>query len=295
MTAQFPTKRHKTITTRGGAKLTIPGGMQVPADFRYVETKDYLIEKCMAAWATTGGDGLPLDFRLVGPPGVGKNVTVYALAARRQQPLYIVQGHEELTAEDLVVSATLASGGKVKYIASPLLAAMREGAICFIDEIAKMRPRALAPLASVLDQRRSIYSSLLGEEFPAHPDFRFCAAYNPTDADAFDLAPWLKRRTLPELEVSLPDVETLEEIIRLHDVADGTLCHTVISRLREMSKGHRVNIDAGTAIRLMTYIRRLDCLRSDGDIPLGDVVEIAIRTIAGQGINKRKGEPEEEE
>ena len=38
-----------------------------------------LLGKCLAAWLIDGGEG-PLHFRLVGPPGVGKNELVYYLA-----------------------------------------------------------------------------------------------------------------------------------------------------------------------------------------------------------------------
>jgi len=286
MITQFQLRDDKTYNDPRGVTLTLPGGILVSRDYKYVDTGASLFEQCQAAWDASGGDDLPLAFRLVGPPGVGKNATVYALAARRQQPLYIVQGHEEVTAEDLVVCATVASGGQVSYIASPLLAAMLEGGICFIDEIAKMRPRALAPLSSVLDERRSISSALLGMTFKAHPDFRFCAAYNPTDADAFDLAPWLRRRTLPELDVPVPNLKIIEKIINAHDGVNDGLLAAVLKRLRQMP--NQVSLDAGTARQLVSYVRRLDHFRDNTAWEIEDIIEIAIAQIIGDQLDSRK-------
>src|SRR5690242_12426729 len=102
----FPTDEARIERVGDDIELLVPGGMRVPRTFPYIETGDYLIEKCEAAWSTFDGNGRPLNFRLVGPPGVGKNAAVYALAARQRRPLYILLGNEELTAEDLVVSAS---------------------------------------------------------------------------------------------------------------------------------------------------------------------------------------------
>lgn len=253
--------------------LVVPGGMRVPTKYPYIDTGDHLLEKCEAAWSTFQGDGRPLSFRLVGPPGVGKNAAVYALAARRKQPLYILLGHEELTAEDLVATAAMRRDGGFDYVASPLLAAMLNGGICFIDEIAKMRPRALAPLASLLDRRRTVDSALLGRRFYAKPDFRLCAAYNETDADAFDLAPWLRRRTLPELTVSRPNWDTLKEIVHQQYSNESGLYLEIERRAKERN----IQTDAGTLLRLLSFAERLERLAEVLNIDVGDAVDVAFK------------------
>jgi MoxR-like ATPase len=54
----------------------------------------------------------------------------------RQQPLYVIQGHEELLPEDLAVTARIADGQRIEYVGSPLLAAMVMGGIVFFDDFA---------------------------------------------------------------------------------------------------------------------------------------------------------------
>lgn len=113
----------------------------------------------------------PLAPLLVGEPGMGKNRLIYELARATGKPLYVLQGHEDVTAEDLVCAVRFSDEAdkRMDYILSPLATAMLRGGICFIDEVGKLRAKALAPLASVLDERRYLDSTLLGERIHAHP------------------------------------------------------------------------------------------------------------------------------
>jgi hypothetical protein len=126
--------------------------------------RDEEMKKILASWMGVH-DSLPLAPVLVGEPGLGKNIMVYEGTRIRGQDLYIFQGHEDVTAEDLICAVRFSDDPRKKmdYILSPLVSAAVRGAVCFVDEIAKIRTRALAPLASLLDERRYIDSTLLGE------------------------------------------------------------------------------------------------------------------------------------
>jgi len=158
----------------------------------------------------------PLSPLLVGEPGVGKNRLVYELARVTRKELYIVQGHEDVTPEDLVCAARMSDDleRRVDYILSPLATAMLRGGICFLDEIGKLRPRALAPLASVLDDRRYVDSVLLGERVHAHPGFRFVAATNSVDLESGMIPEFVRSRLRPMIEVPLPSRKEMDEIVR---------------------------------------------------------------------------------
>jgi len=166
-----------------------------------------------AAWMG-GGNTPPLSPILVGDPGVGKNRLVYELASRSGRNLFILQGHEDMTAEDLACSVRFSDNGSkgMEYVLSPLTTAMIRGGICFIDEIGKIRPRALALLVSVLDERRYIDSALLGERVYAAPGFRFIAATNTGEINA--LPEFIRSRMRPVIKVGLPDKVELNSIIK---------------------------------------------------------------------------------
>lgn len=169
----------------------------------------------LAAWI--GQPGFPpLAPLLVGEAGVGKNRLIYELARCTGKELYLFQGHEDVTAEDLACTVRFSDDPqrKMDYILSPIATAMRRGAICFVDEIGKLRSRALAPLVSVLDERRYLDSNLLGERIVAHPGFRFVAATNTVDLAGNALPEFIRSRLRPQIEVGFPPREEIDRIVR---------------------------------------------------------------------------------
>ncbi|MCH8196077.1 MAG: AAA family ATPase, partial [Chloroflexi bacterium] len=66
-----------------------------------------------------------------GEPGVGKNRVVYELARRTGKDLYIFQGHEDVTAEDLACAVRFSdyADRKMYYVVSPLVTALLWGGI----------------------------------------------------------------------------------------------------------------------------------------------------------------------
>jgi len=172
-----------------------------------------------AAWMA-GNLSLPMSPLLIGEPGVGKNRLIYELALKTGRQLYIFQGHEDVTSEDLACTVRFSdnSASVMDYMISPLVTAMHNGGICFIDEIGKIRPRALALLVSVLDERRYIDSTLLGERIHAHPAFRFVAATNTADLNL--LPEFIISRMRPQISIGFPPKEEIDNIIR--DQCKGT-------------------------------------------------------------------------
>lgn len=175
------------------------------------------IKTIIAAWIS-GKDRLPLSPLLLGEAGVGKNRIVYECAKICGKDLYAEQGHEDLTPEDLICSVRFSDDPdkKMDYILSNLSTALVQGGIFFLDGIAKMRSRALSPLESVLDERRYIDSSILGERIVAHPGFRFIAATNPEDMDENRLPDFIKSRIRPLIHFGYPDLEDTNRIIQTH-------------------------------------------------------------------------------
>ncbi|TFG40571.1 MAG: MoxR family ATPase, partial [Bacteroidia bacterium] len=161
-----------------------------------------------------GDHSLPLIPLLIGEPGVGKNRLVYELAQKTDRQLYIFQGHEDVTSEDLACTVRFSdhTSSVMDYMLSPLVTAMYNGGICFIDEIGKIRPRALALLVSVLDERRYIDSTLLGERIHAHPGFRFVAATNTADLNL--LPEFIVSRLRPQISIGYPPKDEIDDIIR---------------------------------------------------------------------------------
>jgi MoxR-like ATPase len=207
-----------------------------------IVSRENEMRKVLAAWMgrrTTQ----PLSPLLVGEPGVGKNRIVYECARLCDKELYIFQGHEDVTAEDLICSVRFSDdpGKKMDYIVSPLVTAMLRGGVCFIDEIAKIRPRALAPLASILDERRYVDSVLLGERIHAHRGFRFVAATNTDDLDETPLPEFIRSRMRPVIRVDYPERSEIDGIIRSHFEEMKKDGFSLLDRFWELWGSHKIN------------------------------------------------------
>ena len=166
-----------------------------------------------AAWIS-GARSQPLAPLLVGPPGCGKNRIVFEMAKRMGLDLYVCQGYENITAEELACSLLPADegNGRIEYLISTLATAMFKGGICFIDEIGKFPGKALALLASVLDDRRYLDLDLIGERIQAHPRFRFIAATNSEDMEG--LPDFVRSRLFPLIRVDKPEPEMISTIVK---------------------------------------------------------------------------------
>ena len=168
----------------------------------------------LTAWMW-GEDGFPLSPLLLGDPGFGKNRIVYECARLCGKELYIYQGHEDVSAEDLVCTVRFSDDPdkKMDYVLSALSTAMVVGGVCFIDEIAKIRRKPLALLASLLDERRYLDSILLGERISVHPGFRFIAATNTDDLKGGLLPDFIRSRMRPRIYVGYPGRREINAII----------------------------------------------------------------------------------
>jgi MoxR-like ATPase len=132
-----------------------------------------------------------------------------------------------------------------------LFAAMLRGGICFFDEIGKAPTAALDPLASVLDDRRTLTSVLAGIHLKAHPDFLFCAALNQDEEEGLGLPGFIDERTRPAIKVDYPAAVIMERILRIYLPKAGDAWFQVF--LSQYQKG----ISPRGVITLLSYAFRL--------------------------------------
>ena len=85
-----------------------------------------------ALFETAYENGLPL--LLKGPTGCGKTRFVEHMAAKLGKPLYTVACHDDLSTADLI-GRYLLKGGETVWVDGPLTRAVREGGICYLDEV----------------------------------------------------------------------------------------------------------------------------------------------------------------
>ena len=119
-----------------------------------------------------------LPLLIKGPTGCGKTRFVAHMAARLDLPLHTVACHDDLSAADLV-GRHLLQGGATVWCDGPLTRAVREGGICYLDEVVEARKDTTVVLHPLADDRRVLPIERTGEVLQAPPSFMLVVSYNP--------------------------------------------------------------------------------------------------------------------
>jgi nitric oxide reductase NorQ protein len=119
-----------------------------------------------------------LPVMIKGPTGCGKTRFIEHMAEKLDRKIYTVACHDDLTASDLVGRHLIGADGTF-WQDGPLTRAVREGAICYLDEVVEARKDTTVVLHPLSDHRRILPIERTGEMLQAHPDFMLVISYNP--------------------------------------------------------------------------------------------------------------------
>ncbi len=180
--------------------------------FHWVGQRDVL-DQLLACWLVIHPGDIPLNPRLVGRPGVGKTTLAYAAAKKLEKQVYIFQCTMDTRPEDLLITPVINDKGGIRYVASPLVAAMIQGGVCILDEGNRMSEKSWASLAPLLDARRYIESIVTGLKIYAHEDFRICVTMNE-DASTFEVPEYIHSRLQPQIYLDFPEADEEKRILK---------------------------------------------------------------------------------
>jgi nitric oxide reductase NorQ protein len=165
---------------------------------------------------------------LKGPTGCGKTRFVEAMAHDLGRELITVAGHEDMTSADLV-GRFLLKGGETVWVDGPLTRAVREGAICYLDEIVEARQDTTVVIHPLADHRRELPIDRLGTTLPAAAGFQLVISYNPGYQSVLKNIKESTRQRFVAIELDFPPAETEAEIVAHEGGVDGTTAHALVT------------------------------------------------------------------
>jgi nitric oxide reductase NorQ protein len=153
-----------------------------------------------------------LSLVLKGPTGCGKTRFVEAMAHDLGRTLITVACHDDLTTADLV-GRYLLRGSETVWVDGPLTRAVREGAICYLDEVVEARQDTTVVLHPLADHRRQLPIERLGVTLDAAPGFGLVVSYNPGYQSVLKDLKDSTRQRMVAIEFGFPATEIEEKII----------------------------------------------------------------------------------
>ncbi len=222
--------------------------MQVALPF-YAPAADE-VELFEHAW----NNRLPLLIK--GPTGCGKTRFVAHMAARLGLPLHTVACHDDLTAADLVGRHLIRDGG-TWWCDGPLTRAVREGGICYLDEVVEARKDTTVVLHPLADDRRILPIERTGEVLTAPPSFMLVVSFNPGYQNLMKGLKPSTRQRFVSLRFAFPEPALEARILQGETGIDADLARRLVSVGNAFRTLKDQDLEEAASTRLLVYAAAL--------------------------------------
>jgi len=222
-----------------------------------------------------------LPVLIKGPTGCGKTRFVSYMAAKLGRPLYTVACHDDLTAADLV-GRYLIGDGQTFWQDGPLTRAVREGAICYLDEVVEARKDTTVVLHPLTDDRRILPLERTGERLTAPPEFMLVVSYNPGYQNVFKGMKPSTRQRFVALRFQYPNAELEKKILIGETGIDEMMATRLINLVNALRNLKDHDLEEAASTRLVVYAATLikhgfspiEACRAALVEPLSDDIEV---------------------
>ena len=203
-----------------------------------------------------------LPVLLKGPTGCGKTRFVeymtYQLGREMGTPipLITIACHEDLTGSDLV-GRYLLKGEETIWVDGPLARAVKNGAICYLDEIVEARKDTTVLIHPLADHRRILPIEKRGQILEAHENFLLVISYNPGYQSVLKNLKHSTRQRFVAVEFDYPTAE-LEAKIIAHESGVNFEAAASLAQLAEKVRHLKEHgLEEGVSTRLLIYAGQL--------------------------------------
>ncbi len=197
-----------------------------------------------------------LPLLLKGPTGCGKTRFVAHMAAQLGRSLVTVSCHDDLTAADLT-GRYLLRGGETEWVDGPLTRAVRQGGICYLDEVVEARKDVTVVLHPLTDDRRMLPLERTGELLAAPAEFMLVVSYNPGYQHILKaLKPSTRQRFIAVSFTFPPRAVEVEVVARESGLAvEG--CARLVDLAHRLRALKDIDLDEVVSTRLLVYCATL--------------------------------------
>ncbi len=193
-----------------------------------------------------------LPVLIKGPTGVGKTRFVAHMAARLGLPLFTVACHDDLTAGDLV-GRHLIGDGATYWADGPLTRAVREGGICYLDEVVEARKDTTVVIHPLADHRRTLPIDRTGEVLHAPDSFMLVVSYNPGYQNFMKGMKPSTRQRFVSLRFDFPDAAREEAVLAGETSCAPLVAKQLVSIGRALRALKDVDLEEVASTRLLVY------------------------------------------
>lgn len=216
----------------------------------FYQQHDSEVEMFERAWRNQ----LPLLIK--GPTGCGKTRFVAHMAAKLGVPLYTVACHDDLTAGDLIGRHLIVDGQTV-WSDGPLTRAVREGGICYLDEVVEARKDTTVVLHPLADDRRILPIDRTGELLAAPPSFMLVVSYNPGYQNFLKGMKPSTRQRFISLAFDFPPAEQEVAILTGETGIDAMTAKRLVSIANAFRALRDHDLEEVASTRLLVYAAKL--------------------------------------
>ncbi|VAX14189.1 Nitric oxide reductase activation protein NorQ [hydrothermal vent metagenome] len=197
-----------------------------------------------------------LPVLIKGPTGCGKTRFITHMAAKLGRPLYTVACHDDLTAADLV-GRHLIGENSTYWVDGPLTRAVREGGICYLDEVVEARKDTTVVLHPLSDDRRILPIERTGEVLKAAPEFMLVVSYNPGYQNLMKGMKPSTRQRFISMSFKHPKPALEQKILRQECGIDEMLAKRLVSLAKAFRALKDHDLEESASTRLLVYAATL--------------------------------------
>lgn len=198
--------------------------------------------------------GMPVLIK--GPTGCGKTRFVQYMAHKLGLPLYTVACHDDLSAADLVGRHLISAQG-TWWQDGPLTRAVREGGICYLDEVVEARQDTAVVLHPLADARRELYLERTAETLQAPPGFMLVVSYNPGYQNLLKGMKPSTRQRFVALRFDYPSVAEEQAIVQAEAGVEPELAAQIVKLGGALRRLEQHDLEEVASTRLLIFAARM--------------------------------------